>query len=152
MQVMARVPRFPTVSKGRGQCPSNAPSFRRTCGAFKHRPVPIDQVFCTRCMLCLLQSWRFELTGLPKQTMQRTQNTYSRLPLSCVLSNMNAFALAQMQRCVQKPFVQRNSMTSSTKVIFEFLKIAESFRILVFCIISSAESQSKAQHAKLGRK
>jgi len=23
--------------------------------AFKHRPVPIDQVFCTRCMLCLLQ-------------------------------------------------------------------------------------------------
>ena len=23
--------------------------------AFKHRPVQIDQVFCTRCMLCLLQ-------------------------------------------------------------------------------------------------
>jgi len=33
--------------------------------AFKHRPVSIDQVFCTRCMLCLLQSWRFQLTALP---------------------------------------------------------------------------------------
>jgi len=32
--------------------------------AFKHQPVPIDQVFCTRCMLCLLQSWRFQLTAL----------------------------------------------------------------------------------------
>jgi len=28
-------------------------------GAFKHRPVPINHVLCTRCMLCLLQSWRF---------------------------------------------------------------------------------------------
>jgi len=33
--------------------------------AFKHQPVPIDQVFCTRCVLCLLQSWRFQLTALP---------------------------------------------------------------------------------------
>jgi len=31
----------------------------------KHQPVPIDQVFCTRCMLCLLQSWRCQLTALP---------------------------------------------------------------------------------------
>jgi len=43
----------------------------------KHRPVPIDQVFCARCMLCLLQSWRFQLTALPRQTMQRTQNAES---------------------------------------------------------------------------
>jgi len=27
---------------------------------FKDRPVPIDQVLCTRFMLCLLQSWRFQ--------------------------------------------------------------------------------------------
>ena len=33
--------------------------------AFKHQPVLIDQVFCTRCMLYLLQSWRFQLTVLP---------------------------------------------------------------------------------------
>ena len=33
------------------------------------RPVPIDQVFCTRCMLCLLQRWRFQLTALPGQTI-----------------------------------------------------------------------------------
>jgi len=38
--------------------------------AFKHRPVPIDQkVFCTRIMLCLLQSRRFQLRALPGQTM-----------------------------------------------------------------------------------
>jgi len=43
--------------------------------AFKQRPVPVDQAFCTRCMLCLLQSWRFQLTALPGQTMQRAQNT-----------------------------------------------------------------------------
>jgi len=42
---------------------------------FKYRRVPIDQVFCTRCMLCLLQSWRFQLIALPGQTMQRTKNT-----------------------------------------------------------------------------
>jgi len=34
-----------------------------------------DQVFCTRCMLCLLQSWRFQLRALPGQTMQRAQNS-----------------------------------------------------------------------------
>jgi len=33
--------------------------------ALKHQPVPIDQVFCTHCMLCLLQFWRFQLTALP---------------------------------------------------------------------------------------
>jgi len=27
--------------------------------------VNFDQVFCTRCMLCLLLSWRFQLTALP---------------------------------------------------------------------------------------
>jgi len=43
--------------------------------AFTHRPVPIDQVLCT-CMLCLLQSWRFQLTALPGQNMQ-AQNTWS---------------------------------------------------------------------------
>jgi len=40
--------------------------------AFKHSLVPIDHVFCTRCMYCLLQSWRFQLTVLPRQTMQNT--------------------------------------------------------------------------------
>jgi len=43
--------------------------------AFKHRPVPIDQVFYTRFMPCLLQSWRFQPTALPGQTMKRAQNT-----------------------------------------------------------------------------
>jgi len=43
----------------------------------KHRPVPIHQVFCTRCMLCLLQSWRFQLTALLRQTMKREQNIWS---------------------------------------------------------------------------
>jgi len=42
--------------------------------AFKRRPVPIDQVLCTR-MLCLLQSWQFQLAALPMQTIQRAQNT-----------------------------------------------------------------------------
>jgi len=37
-------------------------------------PVPVDQVFCTRCMLCLLQSWRFQLTALPRQTIERAEN------------------------------------------------------------------------------
>ena len=37
--------------------------------AFKHRPVPTDVVFCTRCMLCLLQSWRFQITALPGQAV-----------------------------------------------------------------------------------
>jgi len=43
--------------------------------AFKSRPVPIDQVFYTRCMLYVLQPWRFQLTGLLGQTTQRVQNT-----------------------------------------------------------------------------
>jgi len=43
--------------------------------AFKYRPVPIDQVLCTCRMLCLLQYWQFQLTALPRQTMQRAQNT-----------------------------------------------------------------------------
>jgi len=65
--------------------------------AFKQRPIPIDQVFCTRCMLCLLQSWRVQLTALPGQTIQE-RKTHSRL--SCVLSNTHTFALTQMPRCV----------------------------------------------------
>jgi len=63
--------------------------------ASKHRPVPIDQGFCTRCMLCLLQSWQFQLTVLPGITIQRAQ-THRRLTLSCALSNMHTFALTQM--------------------------------------------------------
>jgi len=33
--------------------------------AFRQSPVSIDQKFCTRCMLCLLQSWWLQLTALP---------------------------------------------------------------------------------------
>jgi len=85
--------------------------------AFKHRPVPINQVFCTRCMHCLLQSGRFQLTALPGQTIKE-RKTHSRL--SCVLSNTHTFASTQMRKCVQKRFVQRNSMTSSKKFTFYF--------------------------------
>jgi len=38
--------------------------------AFKHRPVPIAQMFCIRCMLWLLQSWRFQQRALPGQAIQ----------------------------------------------------------------------------------
>jgi len=31
--------------------------------------IPLDQVFCTRCMLCQLQTWRCQLTPLPRQTI-----------------------------------------------------------------------------------
>ena len=45
------------------------------------------------------------------------------------------------------PFVQRNKMTTSTKFTFDFLNIAESFWILIFCTQNKSrdESQSKAQ-------
>jgi len=46
-----------------------------SCSKFWHNPVPVDQVFCIRWILCLLQSWRFQLTALPRQTMQRAQST-----------------------------------------------------------------------------
>jgi len=39
------------------------------------RKVHLCPSVCTLCMLCLLQSWRFHLTALPGQTMQRAQNT-----------------------------------------------------------------------------
>jgi len=96
--------------------------------AFKHRLVSIDQVFCTR-MFCLLQSWRFQLTALPGQTTKE-RKTHSRP--SCVLSNTHTFALTQMRRCVQKPFVQRNSMTSSKKFVFHF-----SWKLLISCLLHS---------------
>jgi len=67
--------------------------------AFKHRTIPIDQVFCTRCMLCLLQSWRFLLKRCPGKPC-KAPKTHSRLPLSCVLSNMHTFTLTQMRKCV----------------------------------------------------
>jgi len=35
------------------------------------RQVLTDHVFCTHCMLCLLQSWQFQLTALPGGNMQR---------------------------------------------------------------------------------
>jgi len=38
---------------------------------FKYRPVPIDQVFCTRCMLCLLQS------TIPATSAARVNHTKS---------------------------------------------------------------------------
>jgi len=51
-----------------------------------------------------------------------------------------------MQRCVKKPFVQRNSMTSSTKFTYDFFIIAKTFKLFSFgLIISTDESQSKAQ-------
>jgi len=68
--------------------------------AFKHRPVLTDQVFCNRCMLSLLQSWRFQLTALPGQAIRKERKTHSRFPLSRVLSYMHTFALTQMRRCV----------------------------------------------------
>jgi len=108
--------------------------------AFKNRPVPTDQVFCTRYMLCLLQSWRFQLKAVPGETMQRAQNSR----LSCILSNAHViFALIQMQRCVWKPFVQRNIMTSSKKFSFNFLKIAENFSFFIFCIHNKQWSIAK---------
>jgi len=97
--------------------------------AFKHRPVPIDQVFCTRCILCLLQSWRFQLTALPGQTIQRVQNTGDYR--SHVF--MHTFTITQMPRCVRKPFLHINRITFSKKFTFDFFKIAEKFWILIFC-------------------
>jgi len=41
--------------------------------------------------------------------------------------------LTHMRRCVLKPFVQRNGLTSSNKFTFDFLKIAENFWFLIFC-------------------
>jgi len=69
--------------------------------AFKHRSVPNDQVLCTHCMLCLLQSWRFQLTALPGQTMQRAQNSYSITSFMRSLKHaQHTFALTKMRRCV----------------------------------------------------
>jgi len=45
------------------------------CPSNQAQTSPIDQVICTRFMLCLLQSLRFQLTALPGQTKQRAQNT-----------------------------------------------------------------------------
>ena len=63
-----------------------------------HSPIPIDQVFCTRCMFCLLQSWRFQLTESARAICAKSAK-HSRLPLSCVLSNMHTSALTQMLGC-----------------------------------------------------
>jgi len=52
-------------------------------------------------MLRLLQSWRFQLTALPRRQVVKERKTRSRLPLSCVLSIVHTFALTQMPRCVQ---------------------------------------------------
>jgi len=73
------------------------------CPSIKHRPNPIEQVFCTRCMLCLSPSWRFQLSALPRQTGQRAQNTYSITFIVCSFKHA-PFASAQMRRCVQKTF------------------------------------------------
>jgi len=68
--------------------------------AFKHIPLPIDQVFCTHCMLCLylLHSRWFQLTVLPKQTMQWVQHTIDYF--SHVFFQMCTHALTQMRKCV----------------------------------------------------
>ena len=109
---------------------------------FKHRPIPNDQTFCTRHMLCLCQSRQFQLTALPGQTMQRVQNTKSIISLTCsfkhahICINTNTKALC----------LKRNSMTSSMKFTFDVLTLAANSRFFIFALtISSDESQSKAQ-------
>ena len=84
--------------------------------AFKHRPVPIDQVFCIGCMLCLLQSWRFQLSALPGQTMQRAQNTVDYL--SHVF--LQACTHLHQHKCkdvFKYPFVQRNRRCRSRQIL-----------------------------------
>jgi len=47
---------------------------------FKHRPLPIDQVFCTCCRFCLLESWRLKLNA--GRANHAKSAKHSRYPLS----------------------------------------------------------------------
>jgi len=49
--------------------------WKTKCREVWHSPVPVDQLFRTRCMLCQLQSWRCQLASMPRKTMQRAQNS-----------------------------------------------------------------------------
>jgi len=46
---------------------------------------------------------------------------------------MHVLALTQMRICVKKPFIQRNSLTSSKIFSFDFCKIAENVCFLRSC-------------------
>jgi len=75
---------------------------------FKHRPVPIDQVFCTHYVLCLLQSWRIQLTTLPGQIRQRAQNTQQIMSLTCSFKHahlcINTNAMCFRALCSKKEY------------------------------------------------
>ena len=79
--------------------------------------------------------WQFLPAALLPWGNQRKNKTnrfkQSRLPL--LFCQTCTHALTQMWRCVWKPFVQINSMTSSKKFTFDFFKIAENFWFLIFC-------------------
>ena len=67
-------------------------------------------------MLCLLQSWRFQLSALPGQTMQRAQNTVDYL--SHVF--LQACTHLHQHKCkdvFKYPFVQRNRRCRSRQIL-----------------------------------
>jgi len=96
------------------------------CSRFKQRPVPIDEVFCTHCMLYVFQSSRFQLTALPDQTMQKAQNTLSIISLTCSFKHAHICISTNATMCL-KPFVHIYSMTSSKKFTYTYFEIARVF-------------------------
>ena len=75
-------------------------------------------VLCTCCMLCLLQSWRFQLTALPRQTStQRAQSTWSTL--TCSIRHAHICINPNAKVCL-KALCSKKSVTSTKKFAFDF--------------------------------
>jgi len=102
-------------------------------------------VFCIHYMLCLLQSWRFQLTALLRQTMQRVQNTWSITSLIC--SFKHAHICKHKREDVFESHLFKEIVWLLARYSpLTFLKYLKTFDFSSFAlIISSDELQSKAQ-------
>ena len=100
--------------------------------AFKHGPVPIDQVFCTP-----LQALPVAVLAIPVNSAARENHAKSAKHtvdyLSHVFFQTCTRAFNTNAKMCLKGFVQRDSMTSGKKFTFDVFTIAENVWFLIIC-------------------